>query len=415
MFSVILYHDNRRKMKEEDIMSGERASGSQNIEGMFSTQYENERLRRLQEYNILDSLPEKDFDNLVAIAKNIFNTDEAAITFLDKDRQWIKSITGGGQFETPRSVAFCDHTIREKNQVLTVEDTLEDERFRENPYVTGDPKIRFYAGAPLTTEDGYALGAICITDSQPKQLSDEQKSALLALRDQVIHLLELRQNRALLEEQIKKQLEFEARLTAAQVNPNLVFTLMTHFQSLMMNGEIERSLNLSSQLTNMMRIKYHCANSLYHELSDDIAYTKAFFELITLNFSKQPKLNISVSNPKFMKTKVAPMLLQPLIENAVKHGFRGAQEVAELSVKFEKKADFVRCTVEDNGEGREGAIDISKTRNQTDFMGSGLRILQKRLDLYSQLQNRKFEMKIFDKSGEAGKGTIITLDIPIAC
>lgn len=155
-----------------------------------------DRLTALLEYDVLDSMPEQCYDDLTAIAAHICGTPIALISLLDGDRQWFKSRYGIDTTETPRDYAFCAHAILTPDQALVVPDALEDERFRENPLVTGDPHIRFYAGTPLVNAEGMALGTLCAIDSQPRQLSKTQIASLQALGRQAIAQLELRRQTA---------------------------------------------------------------------------------------------------------------------------------------------------------------------------------------------------------------------------
>lgn len=150
------------------------------------------RLAALRRYDILDTEPEEAFDDLTLLAAHVCGTPMAYVSLIDRDRQWFKSARGlDGMRETERSAAFCDHTIRQTS-ILEVPDTREDERFRHNPFVTGQPHIRFYAGAPLVTPDGHALGTLCVVDIEPRRLSPAQIQALDALRHQAQAQLELR-------------------------------------------------------------------------------------------------------------------------------------------------------------------------------------------------------------------------------
>lgn len=157
------------------------------------------RVAALQKYAILDSEPEQAFDDLALLASYICNAPIALISLIDENRQWFKSKVGLAMSETPREIAFCDVAIRQPG-VLIVPDTLNDERFRDNPLVVCEPKIRFYAGAPLINEDGYALGTICVVDRYPRDFGASQTAALQALSRLVLAQLEFRRNLALLKE-----------------------------------------------------------------------------------------------------------------------------------------------------------------------------------------------------------------------
>ncbi len=151
-----------------------------------------ERIHALKEYNILDSLPEADYDAITQLAAYICQTPIALISFVDENRQWFKSHHGLNQSETSREIAFCAHNILDPSEPMVIEDARHDLRFSGNPLVTGDPHIVFYAGVPLVDINGFALGSLCVIDSQKRQLTEEQLSALNLLSRQVVSLLELR-------------------------------------------------------------------------------------------------------------------------------------------------------------------------------------------------------------------------------
>lgn len=153
---------------------------------------ETERLAALYRYNILDTLPEVEFDNVAYLAQQICQTPVALISLVDKDRQWFKAKIGLELSETPRNIAFCSHTILEPES-LQICDAMLDSRFAKNPLVTQDPHIRFYAGVPLITPTQDKIGTLCVMDFVPRQLTAEQLKALNKLTKQVIAQLELKQ------------------------------------------------------------------------------------------------------------------------------------------------------------------------------------------------------------------------------
>ena len=165
---------------------------------------EDARLRRLQEYRILDTEPEKRFDDLAYLASYICGTPVAMISLIDVDRQWMKSVVGYPPLVLPRDISFCAHTILEP-EMLVVEDATRDERFSKNPLVAKEPSVRFYAGVPIFSYDGLALGSLCVLDRTPRRLSHEQLEALKSLSRQVHDQLELRRNLLELKDALRAQ------------------------------------------------------------------------------------------------------------------------------------------------------------------------------------------------------------------
>jgi len=166
------------------------------------------RVEALEKYAILDTEPEQAFDDLTLLASYVCKTPIALISLVDENRQWFKSKIGIAASETPRQVAFCSVAIQQSD-VMVVPDTLQDERFRDNPLVTSDPRIRFYAGAPLINEDGFALGTLCVIDQKPREITPDQKEALQALSRLVLGQLEFRRNLKLLKEALTDRTQAE--------------------------------------------------------------------------------------------------------------------------------------------------------------------------------------------------------------
>jgi two-component system NtrC family sensor kinase len=172
---------------------------------------EEKRLKDLEDYGIIGTPIDPSFDHITKLAAAICGTPIAAVTFIETERQWIKSSLGlGGIKETLRSDSFCTFTIQD-NKILEVQDATLDDRFKDNVLVKGNPNIRFYAGAPLVSPQGYRLGALCVIGQDPKSLSDHQLEALQILSQQVVELIELRKsNRELIK--AKKTLEDQQEL-----------------------------------------------------------------------------------------------------------------------------------------------------------------------------------------------------------
>jgi GAF domain-containing protein len=177
------------------------------------------RVAALEKYAILDSEPEQAFDDLAKLATFICKTPIALVSLIDGERQWFKSKIGIDATETPREVAICSTAIQQSD-VFVVPDAQKDERFQNNPLVVSEPHIRFYAGAPLITEDGFALGTLCVLDLVPHEFSHEQKEALKTLGRLVLAQMEFRRNLILLREALTdrthKEHERERELLALQ-------------------------------------------------------------------------------------------------------------------------------------------------------------------------------------------------------
>jgi len=162
---------------------------------------EEDRLQALEAYQILDTEDEQPYDDLVHLAATLCGAPIAMVTFIDRYRQWFKSKLGVDNREDPRYLSFCAHAILRPGELMMVPNALEDPRFADSPLVTGGTAIRFYAGVPLVTREGAAIGTICVIDRKPSTLTAAQERALHGLARQVVAQLELRQTVAELETQ----------------------------------------------------------------------------------------------------------------------------------------------------------------------------------------------------------------------
>ena len=176
---------------------------------------EDARIEELRQYHILDTEPEGEYDDLVLLASKICGTPIALMSLVDTQRQYFKSRIGLDATETPRDVAFCAHAILQK-EMMVVPDALKDQRFAGNPLVTADPNIRFYAGAPLITPMGHAMGTLCVIDRVPRTLNESQQEALQALGRQVVALLQLRMAKEQAEQASEAKSELLASLRVEQ-------------------------------------------------------------------------------------------------------------------------------------------------------------------------------------------------------
>lgn len=241
---------------------------------------ERSRLAALRSYRILDTAPEAAFDDLALLAAQICDTPIALISLVDSDRQWFKSRIGTTLTGTSREVAFCSHAIRQ-TETLIVPDAHADDRFRHNPLVVAEPGIRFYAGAPLITSGGHALGTLCVIDVAPRNLTTEQREALEALRRQVVAQLELRRNIDELGRALEERDRAEAELVAATAGLRKLSGLIPASTSCRLNLVIPADPDaipvVSEGVMQVVREK-RCAEG--HEVEVEIAVKEALANAI---------------------------------------------------------------------------------------------------------------------------------------
>jgi signal transduction histidine kinase len=252
---------------------------------------EEDRLAALRSYNILDTGEEEDFDELTTLASAICQTPIALISLVDDKRQWFKSHTGVPQKETPKELSFCAHAIVAADDIMVVNDATLDERFADNPLVTGDTKVIFYAGVPLVNEDGFALGSLCVIDHQHKELTETQTNALKIIAKQVVAKLELRR-KAIALDVLHQQL----------VNSN---AFIEKFAS-MAAHDIKNPLSsvlLSSQAL-QMRLKAVGDPGCERLIGMNISATKRLITLLDemLAYSKAPALLLEKKEPAYLNT-----------------------------------------------------------------------------------------------------------------
>lgn len=195
---------------------------------------EDARLSALRATKLLDSLPEQMFDDVVKVASSVCGAPIALVSLVDSDRQWFKAAHGLDATETPRSQAFCAHAILEPQQTMMVPDATQDARFQDNPLVTDGPHIRMYAGTPIVTHSGHAVGTVCVIDSTPRQLSPDQIDCLEALSRMVSNLIEYRRlNRNTIDSVQLQLLAKSDRLRAVQTQNESLRQRVTQLESQM--------------------------------------------------------------------------------------------------------------------------------------------------------------------------------------
>lgn len=184
---------------------------------------ERDRMRELRELGLLDTEPEEIFDRVTTLAAQITDTPMAVVSLVDDDRQWFKSTVGIDVSEMAREHAFCAHAIASPEAVLVVDDACLDPRFDHNPIVVGEPHVRFYAGAPLVTSNGHALGTLCVIDQEPRHLRDDQLEALRTLASLVASELDHRLS-------LRRQREAELRRRLAESRADALGSFLSIFQ-----------------------------------------------------------------------------------------------------------------------------------------------------------------------------------------
>ncbi|NJC26624.1 sensor histidine kinase [Neolewinella antarctica] len=329
---------------------------------------EKERLAELRNYALLDTLPEDEYDDLATIAAEICGTPISLISLVDEDRQWFKANHGlDGVKQTSRGNAFCAHNILDPENMLIVPDAHQDERFADNDFVTGNPNIVFYAGVPLVTDAGFALGSLCVIDTVPRELTSAQLKALKALGRQTIKLFELRRARKLSEERLvdmelfrKRLLDFNHviahDLKAPLRNINqLVNIALDEYRTLLPADGVEVLNMLSAVAADANRLVQgvlHYSSSVHQIGSERNEFPVA--DLLTSFgslFKELTPYQINYVGP--VKRVFAPetalrQILQNLIGNAIKFCDKDRAIITVSCVRTEKAYVF---TVRDNGPG----------------------------------------------------------------
>ena len=321
----------------------------------------------MKSYSILDTLPESDYDNITKIAAEICGTPISLISLIDDKRQWFKSHYGLDASETPKEYAFCGHAINTPNDVFIVQDARKDERFHDNPLVTGDPHVIFYAGVPLVSAAGLPLGTLCVIDNKPNLLSQSQIGSLSALSNQVINLLELRKNKQQLERTIMELEEKNEDLERfAQVAAHDLKTPLINISSLaqlfreqykgildadgleMLEMIIGSSDNLIQLIDGLLH--YSKAESILREEKSKIALSSLIKDLEGL-FSYDHNLNLvlksDLTHIMVNKTAIHQILIN-LLTNAIKYNDK---EVVEIEFGVSESDTHYHFYLSDNGPG----------------------------------------------------------------
>ena len=317
---------------------------------------ESDRLTALESYSIMDTLPEKEYDAITQLASYICGTPIALVTLLDKDRQWFKSSVGLGVSETPREISFCQYSIM-GDDVYEVNNALENKLFADNPLVTGNPDIRFYAGAPLQDSEGFNLGSLCVIDTIPRVLTEQQKNALKLLANQVVLLLQLRKKNADLNTtqkefqnfiDLSKDLVCIANVNGLFSKVNPAFTAVlgfskeefegTPFVDFVHPGDLEATFKEVAKLalgqqTISFENRYRCKNGEYKMLSWNASPDPVSGNLyciardMTLEYQQKEKLVKTSSELSAILNSTDFSIVSSGLDGLIKQFNRGAEEL----------------------------------------------------------------------------------------
>jgi signal transduction histidine kinase len=328
---------------------------------------EDERIKLLESYSILDTLPEIDYDNLTAIAAEICGTPISLISFVDKDRQWFKSHHGLNVSETSRDYSFCAYAINDPDNVFIIDDSRKDVRFYDNPIVSGDPNVIFYAGVPLINENGLPLGTLCVIDHKPKTLTQNQIRSLKALSDQTMKLLDLRLKSMELEKTMVKlekknqELEIFANIAAHDLKSPLAnisgladFFIDNYGPTINEEGHeiIQLIISSSDKLREMIDglLEYSKTDKIVTENKTEVSLQILKNEISNLFVFKNNCSITFKSNTDFVKTNKTAIeqILINLVANAIKYNDK---ENAAIEIEVLEEDDFYKISVDDNGPG----------------------------------------------------------------
>ena len=327
---------------------------------------EAERLRELRSYDILDTEPERDFDETAELAAHICETPIALMTLIDEGRQWYKAHYGAEIREHDRHLGICPHVILQ-DEVFEIPDLAEDERFQGNPLIEEQLGVRFYAGMPITGADGHRIGSICVIDYRPRRLSENQHQALRTLSRQITHQLALRRERKR-NELLLREMRHRVQ-NGYQLIENLVFL---HRNAPDMEPD-EAFQALSDRVAALSRIQKALYTGDPSETIDlKLHLSQLIPEIQRINEGLNPHLaihheleSLDIDRDKAVS---AGLIVNELITNAVKHAFPEPSPEDRIDVRLTREADTAVLTVADNGVG----ADSHKSRTgETSGAGHG--------------------------------------------
>ncbi|ETX16610.1 histidine kinase [Roseivivax halodurans JCM 10272] len=329
-----------------------------------------ERLEELESYGILDTGAEDSFDEVTALVKHICDVPVALISLVDADRQWFKSRAGFEPVQTSIDMAICAHTILQED-VLEIRDTQEDARTRDNPLCTeGETPIRFYAGAPLISRSGYALGSLCVIDTQPRELNEVQREALTTMARQVMRQLDLRRalrNEAILRDEIDHRVKNSLQTVASFIRLYTARAKQDETRDALQ--AISRRVNAIAQLH----------TELYQTSEFDMirldTYLTRVCELMRGSIGRNVRIRTNFAPVRVDSRKAATlaMIASEFAANSSKHAFPDGRK-GTVTISLQKDAeDAIHLVCEDDGIG-----DQAETlRSEGSEMSSiGMRLME---------------------------------------
>ena len=347
-----------------------------------------ERLDAVKNYNLLDTLPEKDFDNITSLIASICEVPISLITLLDADRNFFKSHFGISINQSPREISFCGHAILENKDIFIVEDIRNDDRFCDNPAVK-EFNTMFYAGVPLINPDGFPLGTLCVYDNKPRTLNSQQKNALIMLAKQVVNLFELhKKNHQLVEIQIEQNQRNERLNTFANVVSHDLKSPLANITSLTRLLKEENTTNLkedslqyleyieesSETLKNYINgiLKFYKDGSLIEQQKQDVEVKVLFEEIKEMLILKDNELCYPETGILKNVNKAAlSQILLNLIDNGLKYN---PNTDCIITVNITEEINLYKFSVIDNGreiekEKQEEIFQLFKTAGIKDRSG----------------------------------------------
>ena len=352
--------------------------------------YEVQRLKELYKFDILDTPYEDEFDDIVKLASLLCNTSISTITLIDSSRQWFKAKVGLENRETSKEVSFCSYAIAANTDLYQVEDATKSIIFENNPLVTGNPNIRFYAGVPLVSSNGLSLGTLCVIDSQPKVLTTEQIFALKVLGNQVMKLLELRitnQQLEITKRKLQQQVELQNKIISIIAhdvrnpvaslksiielsNNDLITADEANELAVMTDKQIDDVLSLLDDLLDWGKIQLNNQNVIEVVTVNLYSLVESIFERQQAAvFIKENTLLNLIENDFELHTdeNILRFILRNIIGNAIKFTTTGT-----ITIDAQKTEQSVVISIQDTGVGitKEVIEKIMTTSNKYTSLGT---------------------------------------------